>query len=73
MHKQNCDTSGFFSVRVKILFHLSYINSHIEVELGQRGLNIISYKSKNQPCYEIFYLNHSRVEIGAHSSRALKS
>ena len=42
MHKQNCDTNGFFSVRVKILFHLSYINSHIEVELGQRGLNIIS-------------------------------
>ena len=73
MHKQNCDTNGFFSVRVKILFHLSYINSHIEVELGQRGLNIISYKSKNQLCYEIFYLNHSRVEIGAHSSRVVKS
>ena len=71
MHKQNCDTNGFFSVRVKILFYLSYINSYIEVELGQRGLKIISYKSKNQLCYEIFYLNHSRVEIGA--SRVVKS
>ena len=72
MHKQNCDTNGFFSVRVKILFHLCYINFHIEVELGRRGLNIISYKSKNQLFYEIFYLNNSRVEIGAHSSRVVK-